>query len=88
VPCDDRGCIACAPKRACDRDPATPPIALTSFCAICIDGAIGLRLAQLEPGGPVFTICQRCDESSASHSRGYHGIREWRGPSLRGWSAW
>lgn len=87
--CDERGCIACAEQRERDRKARTnPPIALAAFCAICIDGTCGLRAAQLDESGPVFTICRNCDERSASQTRGYHGIRDWRGPSLRGWRTW
>ena len=89
VDCDERGCITCAQRRERDRNARTnPPIALAAFCAICVNGTVGLRPSQLEPGGHVFTICRDCDEGSALQYRGYHGIREWRGPSLRGWRTW
>ena len=74
---DERGCIACTSKQI--------PFVIAAFCAICVDGIEGLRTAQLEEGGPLFTICKRCDEDDAGKTRGYHGARDPRGPSVWGW---
>ena len=65
--CDERGCIACARKQDQARRPRrNRPLPLAAFCAICIDGTAELRAVQLEPGGPVHTVCKRCDEREAA----------------------
>ncbi len=82
VLCDERGCIACRVEKQ-EQDRATrtnKPIGLAAFCAICVDGTIGLRAAQLDLGGPVFTICQGCDEHR--QTKGFHGISAPRGPNI------
>lgn len=39
---------------------------LPARCAICITGTVGLRPRQIDEGGPVFIICEVCDERPAS----------------------
>jgi hypothetical protein len=69
VLCDERGCVACRVDQEQHQAQRTDaPIALAAFCAICIEGVIDLRPAQLEKGGPIFTVCKHCDED------GYHPV--------------
>ncbi len=67
---DGLGCVGC---RVRDQQQiralrTNGPIATSAFCAICVDDGTELRGAQLEEGGPVFTICQRCDQLGATPS--------------------
>lgn len=62
VLCDERGCVACRVEEHNQARRTDSSIALAAFCAICIDGVIDLRPAQLEQGGPIFTVCKGCDE--------------------------
>lgn len=39
---------------------------LPARCAICITGTVGLRPRQIDEGGPVFIICEVCDERPAN----------------------
>lgn len=59
VPADEDGCIACVHNRERDRL-LRMNAPLRSSCAIC-GGTYGLHRDQLEPGGPVFTVCANCD---------------------------
>lgn len=68
---DELGCIACRAKRK-QRAIVLRAAPLAEFCAICIDGTIGLHRVQLEEGGPVHTACKRCDDDSIAV--GYHGF--------------
>lgn len=46
---------------------------MAAFCAICIDGVTGLRPRQLTDGGPIYIICEECDERDPAppfHDRG------------------
>lgn len=61
--CDEGGCVACAEKREQDRR-LRMNAPLGGFCSQCITGTIGLHRAQLEQGGPVYTLCARCDDDS------------------------
>lgn len=64
---DEHGCVGCrVTNQQQNRARRTNgPIAAGAFCAICVDGVIDLRGVQLEEGGPVYTVCQRCDERGA-----------------------
>jgi hypothetical protein len=59
VPANEDGCIACVQKRERDRL-LRMNAPLRASCAIC-GGTYGLHRDQLEPGGPVFTVCANCD---------------------------
>jgi hypothetical protein len=59
VECNEDGCIKCAHSRERDRL-ARMNAPLRASCAICA-GTYGLHRDQLEPGGPVFTVCANCD---------------------------
>lgn len=64
---DEHGCVDC---RVTNQEQhrarrSNGPVAIGTFCAICVDGVTGLRGVQLEQGGAVFTICQHCDQPGA-----------------------